>query len=442
MISVIIPVYNDDLRLEWVLQGLCHQTYSAFEVIVVNDGGEPATEQLAQFYGRYLDLKYCYLQPPCAEYRVAAARNYGTAHSAGEQLVFLDGDTVPDPDMLQTLAGEFRRDRILNPLRRELPMGEVRPFRPPLDYSWLRARSSPPPRLEAYRRGHTLAAWGYCYSVPAAPFCRIGGWDEAFVGWAHEDADMNIRLRKLGLEDHLIVDRGWCTHLNHPRRTPLLPRGGREMLAGSRNNPDPVRNGGPLVRPAARLPEPYHSVEPLAFDPQGWLDHSTREKLRELLAARAAHVVVELGSWLGLSTRFLAEQLPPNGKVYAVDTWLGSEEINRQAAMARRLPDLYQRFLSNVIHAGLTDRIVPVRMTTVEAAAALDVLPDLVFVDASHQEADVYADIMAWYPRLMPGGVLCGDDWNSYQSVRSGVERAAGELQRRVEHQGNCWWLA
>jgi predicted O-methyltransferase YrrM len=434
MISVIIPVYNDDLRLEWVLQGLCHQTYSACEVIVVNDGGEPQTEQLAQFYQRYLDLKYCYLQPPCAEYRVAAARNYGAAHSAGEQLVFLDGDTVPDPDMLQTLADEFRRDRILHVLRREFPMEEVRPFRPPLDYSWLHARARP-----IQRRGKVHPG-GYCYGVAAAPFCRIGGWDEGFVGWGFEDGDMNIRLRKLGLEGHIIEDRGWCTHLNHPRR-PSQGEAAQAKQHVSWRNPDPVRNGGPLARPAARLPEPYRSVTPLAFDPQGWLDDGTREKLRELLVARGARVVVELGSWLGLSTRFLAEQLPANGKVYAVDTWLGSEEINCQPAMARRLPDLYQRFLSNVLHAGLTDRIVPVRMTTVEAAAALDVLPDLVFVDASHREADVYADIMAWYPRLMAGGILCGDDWANYPSVRSGVERAAGELQRRVEHQGNCWWL-
>ena len=53
-----------------------------------------------------------------------------------------------------------------------------------------------------------------------------------------------------------------------------------------------------------------------------------------------------------------------------------------------------------------------------KAARALAVTPDLVYVDASHEEVDVYADILAWVPKLAWQGVICGDDWASWAAPR------------------------
>ncbi len=51
-------------------------------------------------------------------------------------------------------------------------------------------------------------------------------------------------------------------------------------------------------------------------------------------------------------------------------------------------------------------------MSSLEAAKYLvDVKPDLVYIDASHQKEDVLDDLRAWYPYVKGHGILCGDDW-------------------------------
>lgn len=184
------------------------------------------------------------------------------------------------------------------------------------------------------------------------------------------------------------------------------------------------------------LPEPYASVRVLPPDWHGWFHNG--DQMAQLFGERRFRCIVELGSWLGLSTVFLARFLLPDGKLYAVDTWLGSREHYRLPECVHRLPVLFQQFLSNMVHAGLCHQIVPIRMTTLEAARALNVTPDLVYVDASHDTEDVKQDVVHWYPRLADGGILCGDDWH-WDSVRAGVLQAADALGVRVEGERFFW---
>ncbi len=93
----------------------------------------------------------------------------------------------------------------------------------------------------------------------------------------------------------------------------------------------------------------------------------------------------------------------------------------------KHLPHLYQQFLSNTIHAGLTDRIVPIRMTTDAAAKFISVKADLLYVDADDSAEQIYQDIVTWYPHLNEGGIMCGNDWDK-KSVSAGVTRAADKL--------------
>lgn len=184
-----------------------------------------------------------------------------------------------------------------------------------------------------------------------------------------------------------------------------------------------------------QMPEPYRSIVDLPFDSHGWFGNA--EPLQRFLQARPAKTVIEVGSWLGCSTRFIATILPEDGIVYAVDTWAGSSQ---EAVHMKdpRLPHLYQLFLSNVKHAKLTHKIVPVRMNSVEAAAALNVKADLIYLDGAHDTQSVSDDIFAWYPHLSPGGILCGDDW-TWPSVRVAVVHGATVLNKKIYAEGNFW---
>jgi cephalosporin hydroxylase len=48
---------------------------------------------------------------------------------------------------------------------------------------------------------------------------------------------------------------------------------------------------------------------------------------------------------------------------------------------------------------------------------------DLVYIDASHLEENVVADLEAWYPKVRAGGLLCGHDWGYYEGVEKAVHR-------------------
>jgi hypothetical protein len=191
------------------------------------------------------------------------------------------------------------------------------------------------------------------------------------------------------------------------------------------------------------LPAPYDEVDLLPFNGQGWyVNASTMEWL---LRRQNAKTIIEVGSWLGSSTRHIAKTIPEDGVVYAVDHWLGSANEDNSPF---DIPNLYRQFLSNVIHEGLTDKIVPVRMTSVEAAMTLDVVPDLIYIDATHEYSSVLQDLILWYPFVKGHGTLCGDDyfWGDDPAagggpVKRAVDTFAAQNHLTVYNDGWLWYL-
>lgn len=192
------------------------------------------------------------------------------------------------------------------------------------------------------------------------------------------------------------------------------------------------------------LPIPYNSLKHvLKFDDHGWYENA--EWIAKLFAYNSINTVIEVGSWLGKSTRHIGQLLPTNGKVYAVDTWLGSVEHQLvETNVLSKLPTLYEQFLSNVIHAQLTHKVFPVRMPSLDAAKLLSSLIgkiDLIYIDAAHDTESVLQDLEAWYPYVMnKKGILCGDDWG-WESVRAAVIIFAQKYNLTVCGDHQFWFL-
>jgi hypothetical protein len=198
---------------------------------------------------------------------------------------------------------------------------------------------------------------------------------------------------------------------------------------------------GPRI--LAQLPQPYDTIVVLPFDNQGWF--SNAEQLKECFLEKNIQTVIEVGSWLGSSARFFGREVGAGGKVYCIDNWIGptnpsAKELEAYQTFKDLLPCLYQQFLSNVIHANLTDRIIPIRMESLEAAKGLSISADLIYIDAAHSEEAVFADIVAWSEHLATDGILCGDDWN-WIEVRKGVERGASFLGKDIRVSEGFWKL-
>src|ERR1700722_2585716 len=142
----------------------------------------------------------------------------------------------------------------------------------------------------------------------------------------------------------------------------------------------------------------YEDLKVLPLDEHGMF--SNKYYLDQMLTLYHPKTVIEVGTWLGLSARYIASNLPQEGKVYCIDTWLGSEELYRVHGWylenRHRFAVLYQQFLSNNVHTNFQNTLIPVRMTSLEAAEALNVIADMVFLDAAHDTENVRKDILAW----------------------------------------------
>jgi len=151
----------------------------------------------------------------------------------------------------------------------------------------------------------------------------------------------------------------------------------------------------------------------------GWLPTSELRWLRQ--QASIHQKIVEIGSFMGRSTRVLAENT--RGTVTAVDTWAGSDEQQHRDILDGKPADwLFKEFKLNM--AGLTN-VAVMRMLSLDAAKALvGNTYDMVFIDASHDYDNVKADIEAWLPLTAPGGLFCGHD---FHSGAPGVMRAVAE---------------
>jgi glycosyltransferase involved in cell wall biosynthesis len=95
-ISVLIPAYNAMNYLPETMENVLSQTFTDFEVIVVNDGSSDATEQ---WVSQIKDPRVRLITQE--NQGLAGARNTGIAHAKGEYITFLDADDLWEPTKLE-----------------------------------------------------------------------------------------------------------------------------------------------------------------------------------------------------------------------------------------------------------------------------------------------------------------------------------------------------
>lgn len=213
-ISLILATYNRVDALNLVLQSLSTQTDTGFEIVIADDGSRSDTKLLIQqFRSRSnLDIKHVWQED--RGFRKSLILNQGIARTQGEYLVFLDGDCIAQPDFIsqhrrlaavnhlvtgsrilcdkqltndliasETLVSwtgwrilQWRLQQRINkclPLFLKVPDNRWRIYS---KFVWRRIK------------GCNMACW-------KSDAQAIGGFDEALVGWGHEDADFVFRLQ-------------------------------------------------------------------------------------------------------------------------------------------------------------------------------------------------------------------------------------------------------
>lgn len=103
LVSVVIPAYNAAAYIERAVDSVLQQTFSDYEVIVVDDGSTDDTSHRLAHYGSR--IRYLFQE----NQERSAARNHGILNSKGRFIAFLDADDYWHPDKLSKQLGLVAR---------------------------------------------------------------------------------------------------------------------------------------------------------------------------------------------------------------------------------------------------------------------------------------------------------------------------------------------
>lgn len=190
LVTVIIPTYNHAHYLPQSLGSVLNQTYSARELVVVDDGSQDDTHEVVQNYD---DGSIRYL---CQRNRgLAAARNRGLSEAQGEFVAFLDADDRLLPDHLLVSVDALQKHPDA-----AFVCGDLRTFGAQDDFVHVHECSPAPDHFASMLRGCFIVNVGACLFHRSA-LLAIGGFDETRK--ACEDWDLFFRiLRHSSLHCH------------------------------------------------------------------------------------------------------------------------------------------------------------------------------------------------------------------------------------------------
>ena len=192
MISCIITTRNEAKILPDLLVSLNKQTYTDFEVVLVDNNSSDQTKEIAKKFGARVFNK-----GP----ERSVQRNFGAAKTKGEYILILDADMVLESEVLSQLAGLSKNNDISAAVIPEKSFGEG---------YWARCK--------AYEREFYLGE----DSIEAARFFdkkifnRFKGYDTSLTG--PEDYELPLRMRKAGIKIGRI--KGFILH-NEKKFSPL-----------------------------------------------------------------------------------------------------------------------------------------------------------------------------------------------------------------------------
>ena len=161
------------------------------------------------------------------------------------------------------------------------------------------------------------------------------------------------------------------------------------------------------------------SVSRIAASVEGWLSDAQGRALFEAASRSTGRgVIVEIGSWKGRSTVWLAHGARRAGqRVHAVDPHVDS----REDPHARTL----DAFRASLLRAGVEGVVEAMVMTSAQASATLHDPVELLFVDGDHSVDGAHADAELWLPRVLPGGTVMFHDvaTSGYRGPRRAFQR-------------------
>lgn len=160
----------------------------------------------------------------------------------------------------------------------------------------------------------------------------------------------------------------------------------------------------------------------------GWLTRREARLLYEMgKRCTGRGVIVEIGSWKGKSTIWLAHGSLEGArmKVYAIDPHTGITKEHAEGTSPT-----FADFQRNIQNAGVDALVVPILKTSEDAAKDFSLPVEAIFIDGNHDEASVQQDFDTWFPKVIEGGFMAFHDTIVWPGPKQVVRRAFGRTRR------------
>lgn len=194
ILSVVIPTYQRCDSLEWVLPSLLHQTVdeNSYEILLCDAG---STDGTAELVNQLNDPRIRF--SPGENRGRSGARNRGIAEAKGRLILFTDADIIADKELIASHLARHQQQPGQAAVGCEIQVNNLEEYH---RYQMAPARHA---RHKPTRR---LLPWHYFLtgnaSVSKQTLLDVGGFDEGFTGYGHEDLELGYRLIKSGLQIH------------------------------------------------------------------------------------------------------------------------------------------------------------------------------------------------------------------------------------------------
>ena len=196
-VSLIIPTYNRQEIVFQTLQYIKQQSISGFEVVLV-DQTESNDSNLNNFKDDGFKYKYLKIK----ETGLPNARNVGAENAKGEILIFIDDDSIPDSDLIQSymnLFNDYEKDKFCIGGRIIEKNTTMFKENNSIVGGWITWYGKTLKNFDTVKSGECEWASGGNFGLTKDLFIEVGGFDPNFIGTAVlEDGDFGYAVKKIG----------------------------------------------------------------------------------------------------------------------------------------------------------------------------------------------------------------------------------------------------
>ena len=110
VVSIIVPVYNAEKFLRRCIDSILAQTYTDFELLLIDDGSKDSSGSICDKYAAKDERIRVFHKENGG---VSSARNLGLDHAQGEWVTFVDADDYIEENFLKSFEGNLDADLVV-----------------------------------------------------------------------------------------------------------------------------------------------------------------------------------------------------------------------------------------------------------------------------------------------------------------------------------------